>query len=450
MTWIKRYATPFLLIILAFAFISRVYNLHLPDAYVFDEVYHGVTAKLIARNDVRAYEWWNPPVEPNTAVDWLHPPIAKYTQAASILIFGENSFSWRLSSAIFGVGVIWLVYLLANQLFHNKTVGLLGALLASFDGLLLVQSRVAMNDIHVTFFILLTLLFFLKYRQKYSRHWLFLTGLSAGLAVSTKWSGIFVLVPIWLFEVANWLKHYLTSKEITIIPALKHFVLVVSCWVALPIAVYLLSYSHMFIQGKDLHHFQELHRQIWWYQTNLTATHSYQSRPLQWFVNARPVWYYVNYGDNQIANIYAFGNPVLFWVGDLSVIFTIILVLASLYDVIRQMLEGSKRLKIYASFFPLAFLAISYLVVWLPWQLSPRIMFFYHYTPAVALLCIILAYWLVNLSLIRKFQPWGKIISVAIVILIGITYGVFYPHWTGIPVNTDFANTVYFSIKSWK
>src|SRR5438105_1782547 len=78
-----------LILILLFATIGRFYRLSLPSVYYFDEVYHALTAKLIARNDVRAYEWWNEPVEPNTAVDWLHPPLAKYTQALSMKVFGE-------------------------------------------------------------------------------------------------------------------------------------------------------------------------------------------------------------------------------------------------------------------------------------------------------------------------------------------------------------------------
>src|SRR5258708_3911057 len=141
-------------LIVIFAFISRVYRLNLPKEYIFDEVYHAVTAKLIRRNDPRAYEWWNPPLEPDTAVDWLHPPLAKYTQALGMDLFGENSFGWRISSAVFGTLVIIATAFLADELFKSKKIALLSAFLAACDGLLLTQSRIAMNDIHVTFFIL--------------------------------------------------------------------------------------------------------------------------------------------------------------------------------------------------------------------------------------------------------------------------------------------------------
>src|SRR3990167_9773187 len=126
-----------LIIILAWSFITRFYRLDQPPIYIFDEVYHVVTAKLMAVNDNRAFEWWNPPPEPNTAVDWLHPPLAKYSQAISIRIWGANSFGWRFSSAIFGVGVILLTYTLAKLAFAREDLALLAAGLASLDGLLL-------------------------------------------------------------------------------------------------------------------------------------------------------------------------------------------------------------------------------------------------------------------------------------------------------------------------
>ena len=53
-SWIKKYYGTLLLGILFFSFITRIYQLHIPERYIFDEVYHAVTAKLIAKNDPRA------------------------------------------------------------------------------------------------------------------------------------------------------------------------------------------------------------------------------------------------------------------------------------------------------------------------------------------------------------------------------------------------------------
>ncbi len=473
-------------VIVVFAFITRIYRIGVPKEYIFDEVYHAVTAKLIRRNDPRAYEWWNPPVEPDTAVDWLHPPFAKYTQALSMDIFGENSFGWRFSSAIFGTFVIIATAFLADELFKSKKIALLAAFLAACDGLLLTQSRIAMNDIHVTFFILLTLLFYVKLRHALSeknpaaRWFLFLTGVCAGLAMGSKWSGIFGLVVIWAFEL------FLSSRKTFL--SIRHWLPRVLLLAALPSCIYVLSYTHMFLQGKTLicegneveqgkcycsqdssfgvdvlkkiwpsrsaeweamearggckqliSHFAELHHQIWWYQTNLKATHSFQSRPWQWFLDLRPVWFYAHYDGDTEANIYAQGNPVLFWFGDVAVVASIIYCIACI----------AKRKKT----FPLFFLLFAYFMVWLPWQLSPRIMFFYHYTPAVPLLAIILSYWLVTLN--KAYQEkrgldWGLILLLISVLLIFICFVIFYPNWTGIEVPTKFADAVYFAVPSWK
>ena len=122
-----------LILILFFAFVSRIYRLHIPDRYIFDEVYHAITAKLVAANDPRAFEWWHGPIEPDTAVDWLHPPLAKYTQAFFIKILGSSGFSWRISSVLFGVGVIWAIYKLSQELFDDQRISLLAAGLASLD-----------------------------------------------------------------------------------------------------------------------------------------------------------------------------------------------------------------------------------------------------------------------------------------------------------------------------
>lgn len=97
-------------------------------------------------------------------------------------------------------------------------------------------------------------------------------------------------------------------------------------------------------------------------------------------------------------------------------------------------------------------LLIAYLIVWLPWQLSPRVMFFYHYTPAVPLMSIILAFWLIKLwgLKIKRALQWNKLLVGAVVILTATTFLVWYPNWTALPVSKDFADNVYFITKKWK
>ncbi|MEN8253303.1 MAG: phospholipid carrier-dependent glycosyltransferase [Patescibacteria group bacterium] len=469
-----------MILILAFAFFSRIWRLHIPSNYIFDEVYHASTAKLIANNDERAFEWDSKAPEENTAIDWLHPPLAKYTQAFFIKTFGETSFAWRLSSTLFAVGLIYLIYLLAEELFADFKISLLAAFLASLDGLLLVQSRIAMNDVHVSFFIILTLLLYLRNRRIKNPESriknLFWVGLTAGLAMASKWSGVFALGIIWLFSAIGqpafgWGNYNLLKNNF------KNFIKIFLVLAILPIAIYILSYSQMFLQGKSLFcfeqkaiknicyygqikfrdkiiwngywsHFAELHRQIFHYQTHLDATHSYQSRPWQWFLNMKPVWVWVDYGDGARADIYAQGNTILFWSGAIAVAISLALVILNLFQdlfkiKIKILDQGFGELSrvVRDDTWGIFLILLSYFLVWLPWQLSPRIMFFYHYLPAVPLLCILLAYWLTKLN---------KYFIYFVLFLIILNFVLFYPHWTGISMPNEWKDSLYFFFESWK
>jgi len=83
----------------------------------------------------------------------------------------------------------------------------------------LVMSRVALLDIFLMFFILLTFYFLLK-----ENYWL--SGLAIGLGVSTKWSAAF-LIPILLLLT-------LTLKELNLNQILKR----AGQFIFLPMAIY--------------------------------------------------------------------------------------------------------------------------------------------------------------------------------------------------------------------
>ena len=72
---------------------------------------------------------------------------------ASILFFGDNSFAWRAASALFGSLLLILIYVLTRIICPEyHWAALLATGLAAIDGLSIAQSRIAMNDIFVTFF----------------------------------------------------------------------------------------------------------------------------------------------------------------------------------------------------------------------------------------------------------------------------------------------------------
>ncbi len=451
---VSKYYPQLLLMILAFSFFTRFYRLYVPEKYMFDEVYHAVTSKLIADNDVRAYEWNNPPPEPKTAVDWLHPPLAKYTQAVSMIAFGKNSFGWRFSSAVFGVIAVFLTAKLALNLFKSKSLSLIAALIASLDGLLLTMSRIAMNDIHVTVFILMALNFYTIYlnSDRKKRKFLLLSGLSSGLAIGTKWSGVFAILIIGFVEGINLVSVFIEKisvkkMKMKIFALTKEALLVLGTLVVLPAVIYVLSYSHMFFLGKDFNHLVEMHKNIWWYQTNLTATHPAQSRPIEWFLNTKPVWMNVTWTEGRRGDIYAVGNPLIFWVGDILIFISLIYLGYLLKKLFREKNSIAKRKKLKSKLSKFSLLMLAYFTVWLPWELSPRIMFFYHYLPAVPLLSINAAFW------INKLYNGGKKSQITASIILAsfiVAFIIWYPHWTNIEMSRELKDNLYFSLEFWK
>lgn len=469
--------------ILVFSWLSRAWRLQIPKGYYFDEVYHAFTALYYAVNDPKGYEWWHTSPEPGTAFEWLHPPIAKLLMGFSIFMFGDNSYAWRLPGAIFGVLTIAAVYVLAETLFKDKKVALLAAFLASLDGLLLTMSRIAMNDIYVTFFMLMTLVFYWKFYAANSKKkkaielkYLAASGLMAGLAVATKWSGVFVIGIIGLWEVGSRLSglnrkqlvkellmigtmagsgligwpvfRRLTEirgvmKEVVVVwwgglvaglgyragklIGIRRLVWLFLMMMVIPAVVYVGSFGQFWLQGHSVDQFRELHNQIWWYQTHLEATHPYQSKPWQWVLNLKPVWFYVNYGEGARGNTYALANPMIAWGG--------------LVAMVAVVLKGAvKKRKEWL------FLGLSYLVVWAPWSVSPRIMFYYHYTPAIPFLAIAVALVLAKLAERKGYYKW---LAGGVVAVTALLFVYFYPHWTGIILPDKWVDQ-YFWFESWR
>lgn len=393
----KRLATILLLGILLFSLGTRLFGLNYPQKEYFDEVYHAFTAKEMLHGNKAAWEWWNTPPE-GFAYEWTHPPLAKLFMWGSMSIFGENSFSWRLPGAILGTGVVFLVYLIAKKLFKDEVLALISAAFFSLDGLALTMSRIGMNDTYLLFFSLLTVYFFLRNKD-------LLSSISFGLALSSKWSALW-LVPI-IFVI--WL-----SRK-------KKFDLKLIWFLIIPPLVYLANYIPMFLSGHSLDIFWGMQKQMWWYHTRLKATHPYTSPWWTWPLNVRPVYLFTTDEiGGFVSRIYNLGNPVVFWFGLVSVISSFIF----------SLVNKNKTL---------ALVVFSYLVFFVPWAASPRIMFFYHYLPSLPFLAIATGY------VLRKEKK--LIIPVLLIALLMFIY--FYPHWTGIKIPL-WLDKSYYWFPSWR
>jgi dolichyl-phosphate-mannose-protein mannosyltransferase len=419
----KRYWT-ILALILVFGFGLKLVRLSFPENLYFDEVYHGYTAGLYIEGNPDAYNIYvkNPP---GKAAEWTHPPTAKLLMAASMLVFGNNSFGWRFSSTVFGTLLILFTALLAWELFESRLLSLLAAFLASIENLLFTQARIAMNDSHLVAFILLCFYFYIRWRKDpENTKFLLISGLGLGLALSTKWSALFVYFVILIERLTSW------WKSPNLIPSFKEIKWLAISFIILPVAIYMLSYSHFFWFGYSWDEFVRLQRNMWWYHTNLTASHPYQSKPWQWLLNLKPVWMYVDYSRNDqgyIANIYNTGNSVILYLGLICVGWAV-----------RDLQKKKWSWQLW-------FCVIAYFMFWVPWLRSPRIMLFYHYMPAIPILCILTA-----LRLEKMWLEGGKKPVIAILVLATAWFALFYPHNTALHMPKAFVESVYHFIPSWK
>jgi predicted membrane-bound dolichyl-phosphate-mannose-protein mannosyltransferase len=112
---------------------------------------------------------------------------------------GQFAFSWRIIGVLFGVLMAVCLYLLARLLFKRRSIGLLVALFSMTDGMLFVQSRIAMNDTYVGGFLLLAYLLFAilwldVWKSRYA-FWLGMPiiGVVLGLALFSKWVALYAI-----------------------------------------------------------------------------------------------------------------------------------------------------------------------------------------------------------------------------------------------------------------
>src|SRR3977135_3644566 len=122
------------------------------------------------------------PAMPAPILNPMHPPLAKQLIALSIRTFGDAPLGWRYPGALFGALAIVAMYFCGLALFAAQGPAIASALLAFFNQMLFVQSRIAMLDIFALAFGLFAAAAFLHgYRQQRPPAWFGPCGLAAGL-----------------------------------------------------------------------------------------------------------------------------------------------------------------------------------------------------------------------------------------------------------------------------
>lgn len=387
-------------IIVGFALALRLWRLNLPKGYIFDEVYYAKNAASLITDGVELNEQ-------GAAEFVVHPPLGKWLIGIGIKLFGNNEFGWRVIAAIVGSASVLLIYLIVQRLFNSLFLSNIAAALFALDGLHLVMSRVALLDIFLMFFIMLT--FYLILRDN-----LWLSGVVIGFASATKWSALFVIPFLILLTVNIGRANFATWG--------KRF----SQFVLAPIGIYLLSWSGWFLSAKGWARdsgsnlFSSLwnyHVEIMNFHRGLTEQHTYAANPWNWLVLGRPTSFYYESTKNCGAQscsqeILAIGTPILWWAGIFAIAITV-----GLFIINRDRVSA----------FILAGIAGTYL----PWFFIQNRTTFYFYAiaifPFIVLSLINVFNWALNNQINRKLI-YGFVITV------GINFIYFIPIFIGIDI----------------
>ncbi len=423
----------------------RFYKLGQFNELVFDEVYNA----RFADNYLTGTHFFH-----------SHPPVGKYFTAlgiwlSSIQPFGKTivnslagselaAWQYRLGNAAVGSAIAPILSLFTWQVTGKKGAAGLAGLFVAIDGLFIVESRYALNNVYMIAFGLLGQWFWLRGLVKNSLGKGNLVGaiLSFGCCVASKWSGLgFILgafVWVWVQGVQPWRK-LLAVNEVT--------VGAIAC-------VYGgLWLPHLWLNPQL--DFWEVHQKILVFHRSIgdgQQVHPYCSPWYSWILMARPVAYYYQASEGNhaqhIYDVHALGNPVLWWGSSLTI---------ALFLGLRLVTK-----RFVPNFQPtLNYILINYAANLLPWMFVSRCTFLYHYMAAYSFGLMAIAWSLdqwqsLRTPALKRFLFKGLPLSTGFfqvgfwlfLIAVGLAFWFWLPVYWGLPLSdVEFRRRMWFA--SW-
>ncbi|MEU6277611.1 phospholipid carrier-dependent glycosyltransferase [Streptomyces populi] len=390
------------LLVTLLAGLLRFWNLGSPKAVIFDETYYAKDAwalfhrgyevnwaknanDLILQNDghVRI---------PSDAAYVVHPPVGKYVIGLGEWMFGFNPFGWRFMTALLGTLSVLLLCRIGRRLFRSTFLGCLAGLLMAVDGLHFVMSRTSLLDGVLMFFVLAAFGCLVVDRDKARarlaaalpadengvvrpdahiaettrlgwRPWRWVAGLMLGLAIGTKWNGLYILAAFCVMAVlwdaasrrvagarqpylrwALWRDALITFLA-TVPVALSVYLVSWTGWILSPDngkGGYFRNWAVTDGRGGNWTLLPDWLRSLWHYEhevykfhVGLSSPHTYQSNPWSWIVLGRPVSYFyesplpgkdgcpASAGDKCAREVLALGTPLLWWAACLAILYVL-------------------------------------------------------------------------------------------------------------------------------
>ncbi|GHK02500.1 dolichyl-phosphate-mannose--protein mannosyltransferase [Streptomyces sp. NPDC003753] len=389
------------LLVTLLAGLMRFWNLGSPRAVIFDETYYAKDAWALVHNGYEA-NWakdandlilqhnGHVPV-PTDAAYVVHPPVGKYVIGLGELIFGFDPFGWRFMTALLGTLSVLLLCRIGRRLFRSTFLGCLAGGLLAVDGLQFVMSRTSLLDGVLEFFALAAFGCLLVDRDRTRaklaaalpvdadgrvrpdahaaettrlgwRPWRWLAGVMLGLAIGTKWNGLYFLAAFCVMallwdvgarRVAGARRPYVTVLRrdtgltflATVPVALAVYLASWTGWILSPAngsGGYFRNWAATDGKGGDWTFLPDWLRSLWHYEhevylfhVGLTSPHTYQSNPWSWMVLGRPVSYFyespnpgeagcpADAGGKCAREVLALGTPLLWWAACFALVYVL-------------------------------------------------------------------------------------------------------------------------------
>lgn len=410
--------------IAAVFFLVALIRLGTPSMPMFDEIHYLPAARRL--------------IDLTSRLNPEHPLVGKESIALGILLFGDNSWGWRLPGVLLGTAGLFGAIRAVWWASRSRMATILFGVLFASNFIWFMIARIAMLDMAMgAFFALAMWQWVLAWqRPEHGRRHLILTGLFMGLSLGAKWNAApLMILPGLLFAWDRF--RALHGKRRLAFPIARDVgpvpgVSLVEAFVwlgVLPVLVYFATFLPAFFYAQDpltlkgLIPFQQYMLKL---QDSVVKPHTYMSRWWQWVFNIRPIWFLYENVDGAQRGVLMVGNP-----------FTMIAVLPALVLCLYDGLRGDRlRLGV----------ALLYVFAVGFWALNGKpVQFYYHYMLAagfaIAALALVLGEWWEN----GLRWPAALSVGLALVLFLG-----FYPiiSAAALPAKDSFAT--YTWLKSWR
>jgi len=201
-----------------------VFKLGEPSLWETDEAIYGE----VAREILKTGDWIT--LHFNYKQWFDKPPLYMWITAFFYRFFGWNEFTTRLGSALFGIAEVIAVYFFGKILF-NKRTGFFSGIILATSLQFIIQSRLALVDVPLSFFITLSIFFFyLGFKDSHKRRYFLFSSLFMALATLTK-GPIGMVIPFFVIMIFLFLTRNLNKvRKIRFFEAAAVFILVAFPW----------------------------------------------------------------------------------------------------------------------------------------------------------------------------------------------------------------------------